>query len=256
MNARAAADFAKHLAEVAEHASVCAEVAWDVAEQDRRAAIGGAKAEEPERKELSAREQFAIACGGAQEAAQAAADSMALIDGLKEATEAAHASALAAEQAALAAWMGEPLRLRSAASSAVLRRGMLGLTMLNAANGSEMGFPRATATESIFRYVVLLMLIIMLGLACASGYYLGYRRGQAAGLTGRLKKSDEQRTKARKQKKIFHDVEVQGPVRYMRHYETPRFQPLADGAWGSSVRATWIYETTGTTERRTSYPVD
>jgi hypothetical protein len=104
LNARAAAGFAKHLADVAEHASACADVAWDVAEQALRAAIGGAKEGEPERKELSAREQFAIACGGAQEAAQAAADSVALIDGLKEATEAAQAAALAAQQAALAAW--------------------------------------------------------------------------------------------------------------------------------------------------------
>ena len=104
MNARAAADFAKHLAEVAEHASVCAEVAWNVAEQARRVAIVGAIAEEPELKELSAREKFAIAVGGAQETAQAVADSVALINGLKEATEAAQAAALAAQQAAEAAW--------------------------------------------------------------------------------------------------------------------------------------------------------
>ncbi len=104
--------------------------------------------------------------------------------------------------------------------------------------------------------LMLLFILVLLVLARCCGYNVGYQRGRAAGLTGRLKKSDEQRTKVNKQKKIFHDVEVQGPVRYMRHYETPRFQPLADGAWGSSVQATWIYETTGTTERRTSYPGD
>ena len=43
----------------------------------------------------------------------------------------------------------------------------------------------------------------------------------------------------------MHDTEVQGPVRYMRHYEQPRFTPAAADAWGLSVRATWIYEVTG-----------
>ncbi len=137
-------------------------------------------------------------------------------------------------------------------------RAMLGLMMMKGLDGAAVGFPRAEATpgSSWLLYLMMMFVMILLLGACACGYRWGYQRGHAAGLTGRLKKSDEQRTRAMKTKKIMHDSEVQGPVRYMRHYETPRFVPTANDSWGSAVRATWVYETTGTTERKGPHPVD
>ena len=137
-------------------------------------------------------------------------------------------------------------------------RAMLGLMMLPGIEGAAVGFPREAPTPGsnwLLYFMMLLVLVLLLG-ACACGYRWGYQRGLAAGLTGRLKKSDEQRTKALKTKKIMHDAEVQGPVRYMRHYETPRFVPTANDSWGSAVKATWVYETTGATERKAPYHVD
>ena len=105
--------------------------------------------------------------------------------------------------------------------------------------------------NSRFWYMVLIVLMMLLVMSCACGYHLGYKNGLTAGQTGRLKKSDEQRGRALKRVKIMHDTEVQGPVRYMRHYEQPRFTPAAADAWGSSVRATWI-----SSERKGPSPVD
>ena len=37
--------------------------------------------------------------------------------------------------------------------------------------------------------------------------------------------------------KTYHDVEVQGPVRYTRHYSDPRFVAQGDSQWGAWTRS-------------------
>ena len=138
-------------------------------------------------------------------------------------------------------------------------RAMLGLMMMKGTNGADVDYTMNDEEQndnSRFWYMVLIVLMMLLVMSCAFGYHLGYKKGLTAGQTGRLKKSDEQRGRALKRVKIMHDTEVQGPVRYMRHYEQPRFTPAAADAWGSSVRATWIYEVTGSTERKGPIPID
>ena len=98
VHARAAADAAKHLPAIAEHAAICAEVAAETADKARLVALGGVAAQG-----LTAAEQMAVARGGAQEAAEAA-DALKVFTDLNDAAELAHTAAVVAQQAAEAAW--------------------------------------------------------------------------------------------------------------------------------------------------------
>ena len=97
----------------------------------------------------------------------------------------------------------------------------------------------------------LMMATIMLLLLCVA--YLGYLAGHYFGFRARLEggdKKNDDKKKPQRMQKVFHDVAAQGPVRYTRKCDNPRFVPMSDGSWGSNVEATWIYESTGTTKRR------
>ena len=78
-----------------------------------------------------------------------------------------------------------------------------------------------------------------------AGFFFGYQKGHADGAAKSKTKNSEQRPSPKQTKRTVHvDVAVQGPTRYTRHTEHPKFVPLPDHAWGSSVVTTWIYETT------------
>ena len=131
----------------------------------------------------------------------------------------------------------------------------LGLGLFQAAGATAVDVPQSVVVDGIglgwmmyvlLIFVAVLLLVLLVG-SRSAGYAAGYQHGYAAGLVGGDKKGDDRKTQ---RTVICHDVAVQGPVRYMRHYESPRFVPQVEDAWGANVGATWVYETTSTTVRR------